>query len=80
MSLIPDKKNIVAIDFKRIKAAAAASGLTVREIAARAGGITHSTVFSILTGNTNPAAVNVKKVCDVLGLRIEDVFIDKAAA
>jgi len=81
MTFIPDSpENAVRIDFAKIREAAERSGLTVREIAARCGDITHSAVHSILHGNTNPAAVNVKKVCNVLGLKIEDVFIEKRAA
>lgn len=75
MSDIPH--NITRIDFPKIKAAAEASGLSVREIARRAGDITHSTVYYILNGRENASAVNVKKVCNVIGLRIEDVFIEK---
>lgn len=71
---------VIEIDFQRLREAAKTKGLTVREIAARAGEITHATVHSILTGKTDPSARNVKRVCNVLDVPIEDVFIEEKAA
>jgi len=80
MSNKQNSDNIVRIDFKKIREAAEKTGLSTREIAAKSGSMTHSTVHSILNGDTNPTAVNVKTICDVIGLSVEQVFIEKAAA
>ena len=70
---------LIEIDFPRLREAAKTKGLTVREIATRAGEITHGTVHSILNGKTDPSARNIKRVCNVLDIPIEDVFIEEAA-
>lgn len=63
------------IDFQRIRTAAKESGLSTRAIAEKAGDITHSTVAKVLNGDTNPSAINVKKICDAVGLPIEKIFL-----
>lgn len=72
--------NVIQIDFQKIREAAEKTGLSTREIAAKSGSMTHSTVHSILNGDTNPTAINVKAICDVIGLAVESVFIEKIAA
>jgi len=69
--------NVIQVDSNKIKAAAAATGLTVRKIAARAGIVSHSTVANVLNGEITPSATNLKRICDALDLPIEDVFIEK---
>lgn len=80
LSRYTNSMNVVQIDFKKIREAAEKTGLSTREIAAKSGSMTHSTVHSILNGDTNPTAINVKAICDVIGLAVESVFIEKIAA
>ena len=71
---------VIRIDFKKMRDAAAAQRLSTRTIAEQAGGMTHSTVYGVLRGETNPSAINVKRICDVLGLPVGEVFIETKAA
>lgn len=81
--LMSDESNnqkTVRIDTDKIATAAAATGLSLRELARRAGDMTHSNVDEILKGKvTNPRAVGLKKLCDVIDLPIETVFIEEPA-
>ena len=72
--------NVIKINFEQIGEAVEKSGLSTREIARKAGIISHSTVHNILRRNSNPEAINLKKVCDVIGLPIEKAFIERRAA
>lgn len=73
--------NVVQIDFTKIREAAKATGLSTRKIAKRAGGISHQVVFAVLTNDeANPSAINLKKVCDVIGVPIEDAFLELKTA
>jgi transcriptional regulator with XRE-family HTH domain len=68
-------RNVVQINSRKIKSAAANRGLTARAIARKAGGISHAAVSGIINGATiEPGAIKLKKVCDVIGLPIEEVF------
>lgn len=66
---------VIRIDFAKLGKKAKEDRWSSYKIADKAG-ISAGTVLKILTGRSkNPEAINLKKVCDVIGVPIEDVFI-----
>lgn len=39
-------------------------------------GVTQQTVSNVFAGKAVPSATNLKAICDVIGLPVEDVFIE----
>lgn len=54
-------------------------GLSTYQLAAESG-VPQPTVSAILLGQRSPAAEKLKAICDVIGLAVESVFIEKIAA
>ena len=70
--------NNIKIDFPKIRRIAKERGLTGSRIAMKAG-VSKATVHFIFRGSVDPKAVNLKAVCDAIGLPIEEAFVKKAA-
>ena len=75
-----DRQTKVQINFEMIRERAEATGLTVREIAEKAGVVSHSTVHDILKGKREPTAVKLKQVCNAIGLPIQKAFYEEKIA
>jgi|GEM_PF-5469619 len=70
---------VVQVNFKKIQKHAKEnrwSGLAI----AREAGISASAVSQLFKGKVEPSAVNLYKVCDVIGLPIQEVFTTRRAA
>jgi transcriptional regulator with XRE-family HTH domain len=63
----------VQVDRKKLIEARYANGLSMLQLAKRAG-VSHLTVSNIEKGVKVPAPSTIKKICDVLGIRVEDVL------
>lgn len=72
----------IKINFEKLKTVAADLGLSTYQVGA-VSGVPQTTVAAIFAGKVSPAAEKLKRICDVLDLDINDVFITdevKAAA
>jgi transcriptional regulator with XRE-family HTH domain len=70
----------IRIDFKRLKDAAEAKKLSTYKIAAADGTIPAPTVLKIIKGSrVAPSAINLKRICDVLEIPVQEVFIKDVA-
>ena len=72
-------KNTGKVDSKRIKQAAKEKGFTGNRLA-REANVSGATVHFIFGGTVDPKASNLKRICDVLGLPIEDAFVSTKKA
>jgi transcriptional regulator with XRE-family HTH domain len=72
-------KNVVRIDFQKLRNAAAKKSLSTYEIAKRDGSLSQPTVSKAISGKHIPTAVNLFRICDVLEIPIQDAFIKQAA-
>lgn len=65
---------VIEVDFKKLRRHAKANRWSSPKIAAKIG-VSKSSVWSVLVGRTpDPGATTLKKICDVIGLPIEDAF------
>lgn len=72
--------NVVKVDFRKLQQAKAEKKLSDYKIAERSGGqIQAPTVRKIIRGDHTPSAVNLKHICDVLEIPIQEVFTEAAA-
>jgi transcriptional regulator with XRE-family HTH domain len=67
-------KNTGKVNSKKLKATAKERGYTANRVA-RESGVSGATVHFIFGGTVDPKASNLKRICDVLGLPIEEAFI-----
>lgn len=67
------------VDFEKLREAAEIERLSDRAIAEKTG-LSPFGVGKILRGQTEPGASNLKRICDTIGLPIDEAFIEKAAA
>lgn len=67
--------NMIQVDFDKIKRVAKQNRWSGNHIAVKSG-LSRAGVALILKGKSEPAAVNLKKICDVIGLPIEEAFIE----
>ncbi len=63
----------VQVDRKKLIEARYAKGVSVPQLAKLAG-VAYLTVFKAETGKSTPTPSTMKKLCDVLGIRVEDVL------
>lgn len=68
--------NIVKVDFQRIRSHAQAGNFFPARLA-REAGVSRMTVYQLMKGKTEPLATNLKAICDVIGLPIEEAFVAK---
>lgn len=72
---------MVTIDFNKIRERAISERWSTYKIAKQCGYMmTPNTVSRILKGTTNPSAVHLKAVCDVIGLPIDQAFLEAETA
>lgn len=67
------------VNFEKLRERATAEKWSDRALAKHTG-ISHDAVNRILKGQNDPQATNLKKICDAIGLPIQDAFVDKLAA
>lgn len=67
------------LDHKKIADHARDNRWSATQIAERIG-VTPNTVLNVFKGEANPSATNLKAICDVIGLPIEEVFIETERA
>lgn len=70
---------VIQINTARLRQQAEDERWSDRLIAKKTG-LSGTAVGKILNGKVDPAATNLKKICDTIGLPIEEAFIEKAAA
>lgn len=70
---------VLKVDIKKLQTVKKARGYSSYKIAAIDGTIRPETVQKIVAGTNGPTAVNLKRICDVLEIPIQDVFIEAAA-
>lgn len=68
------KTQTTKVDFKRLRDHAKANRWTANAIA-REIGVTPGTLYAVFRGKSEPSAATLKKVCDTIGLPIEDAFM-----
>ena len=68
-----------AVNFKKLQRAVSNEQLTEAEIAKKTG-ISKYGLQKILKGETEPRASNLKRICDAIGLPIDQAFIDGVSA
>lgn len=73
-------KNVITVNFKKLKEHATSGKWSCRRIAKEAGTISHGTAWAVLEGKQDPKAATLKQICDVIGLPIEEAFTEKQAA
>lgn len=71
--------SIVKIDFQRLQKEAEAKRLSTYEIAKRDGSLSQPTVSKAMSGKHTPSSINLFRICDVLDIPIQEVFIKQAA-
>lgn len=72
-------ETVISVDFGKLKKAADVRGLSGNRVA-RESGLSNGAVHLILNGKVEPSAVNLKKICNVVGVPIEDAFTTRRAA
>lgn len=70
---------VIEIDFERLRRHAEDERWNNAAIAKETG-LSAVTIGKIINGKCDPQATNLKKVCDTIGLPIEEAFLEKAAA
>jgi len=68
-----------AVNFKKLQRAVSNEQLTEAEIAKKTG-ISKYGLQKILKGETEPRASNLKRICDAIGLPIDQAFVDGVSA
>ncbi len=61
------------VNAQRIKKERIIKGLTMREVAHKAG-ISYTSIYQLEKGQNKPQPKTIRKICDVLGIRTEEVY------
>lgn len=70
---------VIKIDFEKLQKHAEEERWSNAAIAKKTG-LSVMGISKILKGEVDPQATNLKKVCDTIGIPIEEAFIERAAA
>lgn len=70
---------VIQINTERLRQQAEDERWSDRLIAKKVG-LTPMGVSNIMRGKVDPAATNLKKICDTIGLPIEEAFIETVVA
>lgn len=70
---------VIQIDFQKLRERAESERWSDSAIA-RETGLTSAGVNKVLNGKTDPRSTNLKKICDTIGLPIEEAFVEPQAA
>lgn len=70
---------VIKIDFEKLQRHAEDERWNNSAIAKQTG-LSTVTIGKILKGQVDPMATNLKKVCDTIGIPIEEAFTEQAAA
>lgn len=73
---IAQTNNVIRVDFEKLRDRAKAERFGPT-LLAQATGLTRATIYTLFNGVTEPSALTLKKVCDVIGLPIEEAFIEE---
>jgi transcriptional regulator with XRE-family HTH domain len=73
------KTNVVRVDFEKLARRAKEERWSPFTIA-KSTGLNPATIGLIFQGKSDPQASNLKRICDTIGLPIEEAFVSDAAA
>lgn len=68
----------LTVDHKKLRAIAEKERWSNAALAKETG-LSREAISKILNGNVRPLAVSLKRICDVIGVPIEEFFLDRSA-